>query len=108
LSSPVLAAHQRKRASGPLSAAIFDGVQNLGALGGGSNQSVWLVFSKTNATTKFEFDCDDENKNLLALFKLDTVVKNFFFPYEEYTLKASKEEIFVDSVKEFHGCLDSI
>ncbi|CAZ80440.1 unnamed protein product [Tuber melanosporum] len=86
----------------------FDGVQNLGELSGGGNQSVWLVFSNNNKTTEFEFDCDDANKNLLAPFKQDTVVQNLFFPYEEYTLKASKKEFFVDSVKEFRGCLDSL
>ena len=37
-----------------------------------------------------------------------TPSQNFFFPYEEYTLKASKKELFVDLVKEFHSWLDSL
>jgi len=86
----------------------FDGAQDLGELDVDGNQSALLLFLNTNATTKFEFDCDYGSKNLLAPFKQDTVVQNLFFPYEEYTLKASKKELFVDLVKEFHGCLDSI
>ena len=85
----------------------FEDLQDFTNIGAG-NQSVWLLFANTNTTTNFSFNCNDTEKNLIAPFQQDTVVQNLFFPYEEYTLKASTKDLFVNSVKQSHGCLDSI
>lgn len=66
----------------------LDGVQDFSESTLG-NQGVWLVYSNKNATTEYDFDCQDESLALVAPFAADTTVKNLFYPFEEYTLENS-------------------
>ena len=77
--------------------AGFDGVQDIEA-------SVWLVFSNEGAAKNFQFDCKDTELAFLAPFKADTVVKNLFFPYDEYTVEAAT----TDDDSNPQGCLPEL
>lgn len=81
-----------------ISRSPLDGVQdfNQSSLG---NQGVWLVYSNKNATTDYDFDCQDESLALVSPFAADTTVKNLFYPFEEYTLENSTSSV---------GCLSNL
>jgi alpha-1,3-glucan synthase len=85
----------------------FSAVQNLSSAGGQGNQSIWLVYQNSNITQNFEFDCSDPtgNNSLVAPFPAGTVVKNLFFPYEEYTLASSNVTLGLEGSPEPNGCL---
>lgn len=67
-----------------------EGVQDLDGTGQG-NQGVWLLFQNENKTVDYQFDCGSSNRSnvLISAFSAGTVVKNLFYPYEEFTLEAS-------------------
>ena len=62
--------------------AGFDGIQDF-------NQSVWLVYQNDNVTDPYVFDCSSTKSSLLAPFAAGEIVKNLYFPYDEYTLEKS-------------------
>lgn len=74
---------------------------------GQGNQGVWLVFSNENTTTDFTFDCTSEDLALLSPFPAGGVVKNLFYPYEEYTLGNSSATSAQDA-SSFGGCLSNL
>lgn len=67
-----------------------EGVQDFTGIGQG-NQGVWLVFQNENKTVDYQFDCASTNRSgaLVSAFPAGTVVKNMFYPYEEFTLEPS-------------------
>jgi alpha-1,3-glucan synthase len=86
----------------------FPGVQNLDDFGGAGNQSVWLVYSNTNRTVDFQFDCTNNETALIAPFDTGTTVKNLFFPHDELTLKTGPVSLGIDESKKPNGCLDNM
>ncbi|KAI1850190.1 hypothetical protein JX265_013469 [Neoarthrinium moseri] len=73
-----------------------------------TGSGVWLVFSNENATREFTFDCDDESLALISPFASNTVVKNLFYPYEEYTLGNSTVAYTRDGATGMTGCLSNL
>lgn len=71
-----------------ISRAVLDGVQDLEGSGQG-NQGVWFLHSNYNSTTEYTFDCQNETDALVSPFDAGVVVKNLFYPYDEYTLDSS-------------------
>ena len=72
--------------------AGFVGIQEL-------NQSVWLVYQNDNVTDPYVFDCSSTKTSLLAPFAAGEIVKNVYFPYDEYTLEKSASKA---------GCLSKL
>ena len=55
-------------------------------------QLAWLVFTNENHTTDYRFNCKNgDDSALLAPFSAGSMVKNAYFPYEEYILKESSK-----------------
>ena len=52
-------------------------------------QVAWLVYTNENHTTNNEFNCANDETALIAPFSAGSIVKNTYFPYEEYTLDDS-------------------
>lgn len=88
----------------------FSAVQNLSSAGGQGDQSLWLVYQNDNITKNYQFDCSDPtgNNSLVAPYAAGTVVKNLFFPYEEYTLANSSVKLGLEGSPEFNGCLHNL
>jgi len=60
-------------------------------------QIAWLVYTNENHDTTIDFNCSDETGALLAPFSAGSVVKNTYYPYDEYILEKS-------SVKKSKSC----
>ncbi|KAL8701695.1 MAG: hypothetical protein Q9224_000388, partial [Gallowayella concinna] len=96
-----------------------EGVQDFTNIGQG-NQGVWFVYHNENKTVDYQFDCKSINRSevLLAAFDTGTVVKNLFYPYEEFTLEPSTfsygeiGEFFdlesLEGSTELNGCLPTL
>lgn len=52
------------------------------------NSPVWMVYQNDNHTVDYKFDCNSETDALIAPYPADTVVKNLFYPWDEFTLTA--------------------
>ena len=67
-----------------------EGIQDFTGIGQ-ENQGVWFIYHNENKTVNYTFDCQSQNKSLtlISAFPTETVVKNLFYPYEEYTLEDS-------------------
>lgn len=64
-------------------------------------QVAWLVYTNENHTTNMFFNCkEDDGSALIAPFRAGSVVKNTYFPYDEYTLAESSKVM-----GEFFGAL---
>jgi alpha-1,3-glucan synthase len=85
----------------------IDSVQDFNGTGQG-NQGVWLVFSNENTTMDFTFDCNDDALALVSPFASSVVVKNLFYPFEEYTLANSTVTYDRDNSTGFAGCLSNL
>lgn len=74
---------------------------------GQANQAVWLVYSNEQKSLTYEFDCASPNVTLalISAFPAGTVIKNLFYPYEEYTLESSVVKYGLEGSTEFNGCL---
>ena len=58
------------------------------------SQVAWLVYTNENRTTNNKFNCkNNDGSALIAPFSAGSVVKNTYFPYEEYTLEESSKFI---------------
>lgn len=81
-------------------------VQDFGGTGQG-NQGVWLLYSNENKSVTYDFDCTSSDKSLalIAAFPANTVVKNLFYPYEEFKLESSVFRYGIEESKELNGCL---
>ena len=58
------------------------GIQNI-------DQTAWLVYMNEQVNTTYTFECSDPSSALLAPFPMGIIVKNLYYPYEEYTLENS-------------------
>ncbi|KAL8812634.1 MAG: hypothetical protein Q9200_000893 [Gallowayella weberi] len=86
-----------------------EGVQDFARIGQG-NQGVWFVYHNENRTVDYHFDCKSANRSkvLLAAFDTGTVVKNLFYPYEEFTLESSTFSYGLEGSIELNGCLSTL
>ncbi|EXJ62578.1 alpha-1,3-glucan synthase [Cladophialophora yegresii CBS 114405] len=90
----------------------FPGVQDLGETGAG-DLPVWLLYSNTNASTTYTFDCNDNatalnTTSLISPYDAGTVVKNLFYPYDEHTLSDSVHRLGINGSTNPNGCLSSL
>jgi alpha-1,3-glucan synthase len=85
----------------------FSPVQNFTNAGGQGDQSIWLVYTNNNITVNYQFNCSDPtgNNSLVAPYPAGTVVRNLFFPYEEYNLTTSNVKLGLEGSPDFNGCL---
>jgi len=69
----------------------IEGFQDFTGIGQ-ENQGVWMIFHNENKTVNYTFDCQNQNQSqaLVSAFPSGVTVKNLFYPYEEYTLEASR------------------
>lgn len=73
------------------------------------NQSIWLVYHNDNKTVTYSFDCSSsEDSALIAPFAENTVVKNLFPPYGEWTLGTSNKSLGIDGSSKLNGCLSNL
>ncbi|KAK5088183.1 Cell wall alpha-1,3-glucan synthase ags1 [Lithohypha guttulata] len=91
----------------------FPGVQDLSQEGGQGDLSIWLIYSNLNETTKFTFDCknNDTEMNITALiapFAGGTTVKNLFYPFDEVTLEDSARTLGINGSTSPNGCVASL
>ncbi|KAL8938873.1 MAG: hypothetical protein Q9211_003009 [Gyalolechia sp. 1 TL-2023] len=86
-----------------------EGVQDFAGTGQG-NQGVWFVYQNENKTVDYRFDCRSNNRSetLISAFPADTVVKNLFYPYEEFVLEASTVSYGIEQSTEVNGCLAAL
>ncbi|TAQ86550.1 hypothetical protein B7494_g5112 [Chlorociboria aeruginascens] len=75
---------------------------------GMGNQSVWIVYGNENRTITYSFNCSNSSDALIAPFDTGTVVKNLFYPYDEYTLINSTAEFGLDGSFNMNGCLPTL
>lgn len=87
----------------------FYPVQNLSDAGGQGDQSIWLVYQNDNHTINYQFNCSDPtgNNSLLAPFPAGTVVKNLYWPHEEYLLASSAVKLGLEGSSDYNGCLSN-
>ncbi|KAF1980071.1 hypothetical protein BU23DRAFT_585904 [Bimuria novae-zelandiae CBS 107.79] len=86
----------------------FPDVQDFAEAGDLGNQGVWFIYSNDNKTVNYTFNCKNVTEGLIAPYPGGTIVKNLFFPYEEYTLGTSAAELGLENSADSNGCLDSL
>ncbi|KAL9074388.1 MAG: hypothetical protein Q9157_004415 [Trypethelium eluteriae] len=86
---------------------LYNESQDFTGIGQG-NQSVWLVSSNQNQSRTFEFDCSHNDTALIAPFPEGTTVKNLIYPYDEWTLQQSPQQLGLNGSTDFNGCLPSM
>ncbi|KAK4466054.1 family 5 putative glycoside hydrolase family 13/Glycosyltransferase [Cladorrhinum samala] len=69
---------------------------------------VWMLLGNENKTTTYNFNCSDPSTALLSAFGAGATVRNLFYPYEQYELKASTKRIEGGGPDSVHGCLDEL
>lgn len=82
-------------------------VQDLSDQGMFGDQAVWLLYSNYNGSRNYTSDCATEDA-IIAPFAVDTVVKNLFYPFDEWSLKSSNTQLGIDGSFELNGCLEMI
>ncbi|KAK5352821.1 hypothetical protein LTR61_003949 [Exophiala xenobiotica] len=85
-----------------------EGVQDFSGASGHGNQGVWFVYMNENATTVYDFNCTDYVDALTSPFAEGTTVKNLFYPYDEYTLEATRHTLRIEGSEDFNGCLSQL
>lgn len=71
------------------------------------NGTIWLVYQNVNRTVDWTFDCSSTDA-FLAPFAAGTTVRNLFYPYENYTLASSGQNLGLYGSDIENGCLSSI
>lgn len=89
-------------------------VQNFDGIGQG-NQTVWLVYSNSNMTQQYDFDCSSsltgrDTTAFLSPFDAQTTIKNLLYPYDEYVLENSHYKLgeYLIDGDETTGCLSRL
>jgi alpha-1,3-glucan synthase len=87
---------------------VFDGVQDFSEAGPLGNQGIWIIYSNENRTMDYSFNCQNQTEGLIAPFAEGTVVKNLFYPYEEYALESSAATLNYGGLEGPNGCLSNL
>lgn len=83
--------------------ALFPGVQDRYA-----KDPVWFVYHNQNSTTRYTFDCSNNDTGFFAPFDAGLTVKNLFYPYDEVELETSSQSFGFDGSPETSGCVSEI
>ncbi len=81
-------------------------IDNVQKLTGNTNQ-VWMLYSNENQTKTWSYDCKGDLW-ISSPFESGNVVRNLFYPYENYTLQDSGSPYFNDGKAPWYGCLDTV
>lgn len=92
--------------------STFPGHQDLSGTGAG-NLPIWLMYSNTNASRTWEFDCNNNDTalnttSLISPYDAGTTVKNLFHPYDEQTLLESIHSLGINGSEKSNGCLPKL
>jgi alpha-1,3-glucan synthase len=68
---------------------------------------LWLLYTNVNETTTWAEDCQSESW-IPSPFQANVVVRNLFYPYENYTLAPSLSPYYHDGKAPYYGCMSSI
>ena len=71
------------------------------------NDTVWLVYTNENTTLSHSGDCTTSS-GIAGPFQSGTIVRNLFYPFENYTLGASDRPFYFDGKDPYFGCIESI
>lgn len=82
-------------------------VQDFTGQGMFENQSIWLLYSNYNDSKTYTSDCATDNA-IISPFDVNTVVKNLFYPFDEWSLRSSNTQLGIDGSFELNGCLESV
>jgi alpha-1,3-glucan synthase len=87
-------------------------VQDFAGTGHG-NQPVWLLLHNENRSISYNFNCSSQNSSssdgaLISAFPQGTMVKNLFYPYEEYNLEISTFNYGLEGSDKARGCLSQV
>lgn len=87
-----------------VSRAPIANVQNL--TGANTNQ-IWMLYSNENQTKTWSYDCKGDLW-ISSPYQSGNIVRNLFYPYENYTLDDSLSSYYNDSKAPWFGCLPSV
>lgn len=76
-------------------------------LSGNNTDEVWMLYTNENTTKTWTYDCTSSNW-ISTPYQADTIVRNLFYPYENYTLQASLSSYNKDNQAPYFGCLNSV
>ncbi|KZT42041.1 glycoside hydrolase family 13/glycosyltransferase family 5 protein [Sistotremastrum suecicum HHB10207 ss-3] len=68
---------------------------------------VWMLYTNENVSKTYTFPCD-QDLWISSPYMSGTVVRNLFYPYENYTLQDSKSSYYSNGTQPWRGCLPSI
>ncbi len=71
------------------------------------NDTVWLLYTNENATKTHGGSCSSSD-GIAGPYQSTQVVRNLFYPFENYTLGASDRPFYYDGKEPFFGCIESI
>ena len=71
------------------------------------NDTVWLIYTNVNSTATYGGDCTTAN-GIGGPYQADTVVRNLFYPFENYTLGSTNNSFFYNDLAPYFGCIESI
>jgi len=70
------------------------------------NDTVWFLYTNENSTLSYGGNCTTSS-GIAGPYRSDTIVRNLFYPFENYTLGASDRPFF-DGKDPYFGCIESI
>ena len=71
------------------------------------DDAVWFLYTNENTTTTHGGKCTTDD-GIAGPYQSGTVVRNLFYPFENYTLGSSNKSFFFDDKEPFFGCIESI
>lgn len=74
---------------------------------GNNSTPVWFVYHNINETVTYSFNCKTNDTSFLAPFPAGQV-KNLIAPYDNLTLVAGPEKLYINGSQEFNGCAEEI
>ncbi|KAK5113286.1 hypothetical protein LTR85_010903 [Meristemomyces frigidus] len=86
----------------------MEGVQDFTGEGDFGNQGVWLLYSNYNGSTTYTSDCASDSEAIISPFDSGTVVKNLFYPFDEWTTVNSSAQLGIEGSLKVNGCLERI
>jgi len=86
----------------------MENVQDLSDQGTYGNQGVWLLYTNYNGSRTFTGDCSSANDAIVAPFDAGTTVKNLFYPFDEWSLTNSSQQMGIEGSEQINGCLQEV
>lgn len=84
-----------------------EGVQDLSSEGTFGNQGVWLLYSNANESRTYTSDCTGANA-IISPFDDNTIVRNLFYPFDEWRLETSSASLGIEGSTGANGCLSEL